>query len=27
VQQDEGDMLTYMLVIVAVVAAGYMFFY
>ena len=27
VQQDEGDMLTYLLVIVAVVAAGYMFFY
>ena len=26
VQQDEGDMLTYLLVIVAVVAAGYMFF-
>jgi len=27
VQQDEGDMLTYLLVIVAVVAAGYTFFY
>jgi len=27
VQQDEGDMLTYLLVIVAVAAAGYMFFY
>jgi hypothetical protein len=27
VQQDEGDMLIYLLVIVAVVAAGYMFFY
>ena len=26
-QQDEGNMLTYLLVIVAVVAAGYMFFY
>jgi len=26
-QQDEGDMLTHMLVIVAVIAAGYMFFY
>jgi hypothetical protein len=26
-QQDEGDMLTYLLVIVAVVAAGYTFFY
>jgi hypothetical protein len=27
VQQDEGDMLTYLLVIAAVVATGYMFFY
>ena len=27
VQQDEGDMLTYLLAVVAVVAAGYMFFY
>ena len=26
-QQDEGDMLTYLLVIVVAVAAGYMFFY
>jgi hypothetical protein len=26
VQQDEGDMLTYLMVIVAVVAAGYVFF-
>ena len=26
-QQDEGDMLTYLLVIAAVVATGYMFFY
>ena len=26
VQQDEGDMLAYLLVIVAVVAAGYVFF-
>jgi hypothetical protein len=26
VQQDEGDMLTYLLVIIAVVAAGYAFF-
>ena len=27
VQQDEGDMLTYLLVAAAVVATGYMFFY
>jgi len=27
VQQDEGDMLTYLLVVAAVVAIGYMFFY
>ena len=27
VQQDEGNMLTYLLAVVAVVAAGYMFFY
>jgi hypothetical protein len=27
VQQDEGDMLTYLFVIVAVVVAGYMFFF
>jgi hypothetical protein len=27
VQQDEGDMLTYLLVVAAVVATGYMFFY